>query len=84
MVLWKYFVLKKKKSILPPLENNWMFSLYILTSSPFSPGALFISRKHLGSFYYLSGLYIAIPMENAVLSTMQIAYPLKKNEIPFK
>lgn len=59
-----------------------MFSLYILTSSPFSPGALFISRKHLGSFYYLSGLYIAIPMENAVLSTMQIAYPLKKTKSP--
>lgn len=73
MVLQKYFVLKKKKSILPPLENNWMFSLYILTSSPFSPGALFIPRKHLGSLYYLFCLYIAVPTENAILSTMQIA-----------
>lgn len=61
-----------------------MFSLYILTSSPFSPGALFIPRKHLGSFYYLFCLYIAVPMEDGILFTMQIAHPLKKNEIPFK
>lgn len=78
-IVWRslYFVLKKV-FIFPPLENSWMFSLYVLSLRPFSLELFPFPDNISNCLYYLFSLNTAIPIESVILPTMPNCTPLEK------